>query len=188
MRSLIHAIRRFGASEDGEALAVAVPEAAREQRRLFTTWRWGGYVAWAVPGLRAFVDPLTFTAADVEAYGRILKVEERWAGTLDDWGVDLALVPTAGRLAQALRSHSGWVCRRLDATATLCERADRGGVRIIDLTEGTTVAAGAVAALGGIFGYATPHLHPRRARRRWRPRRRMGAHPAASAPAGDASP
>ncbi|MFM8567512.1 MAG: hypothetical protein ACKOCV_07500 [Gemmatimonadota bacterium] len=170
-----------------EALAAAVPETARAERRLLTTWRWGGYVAWALPGLRAFVDPLPFTAADVEAYGRILQVEERWAGTLDDWGVDLALVPTAGRLAQALRSHPGWACQRIDATATLCERADQARVRT-DAPEGTTVAAGAVEALGGIFGYETPHLHPRGARRGGRPRRGVGPHPAASATAGDASP
>ena len=124
-----------------QALADEVPEVTRGQRRLFTTWRWGGYVAWALPGLRAFVDPLTFTAADVEAYGRILRVEARWAGTLDDWGVDLALVPTAGRLAQALRSHPGWSCRRADAIATLCHRADQGSART-NVSTGATVAAG----------------------------------------------
>ena len=170
-----------------EAIAAELPDVAREQQRLFTTWRWGGYVAWALPGLRAFVDPLSFTAADVEAYGRILKVEARWAETLDDWGIQLALVPTAGRLAQALRSHPDWACRRIDAVATLCRRADHERART-EVTGGSAIAAGAVDALGGIFWYETPHLHPRGARRGWRPRRGVGPHPAASAPAGDASP
>ena len=170
-----------------EAIAAELPDAVREQRRLFTTWRWGGYVAWAIPGLRVFVDPLSFTAADVEAYGRILKVEERWAGTLDDWGIELALVPTAGRLAQALRSHPDWACRRIDAVATLCRRADHERART-EVTDGTIIAAGAVDALGGIFWHETPHLHPRGARRGRRPGRGVGPHPAASAPAGHAAP
>jgi len=170
-----------------EAIAAELPDAVREQPRLFTTWRWGGYVAWAIPGLRVFVDPLSFTAADVEAYGRILKVEERWAGTLDDWGIELALVPTAGRLAQALRSHPDWACRRIDAVATLCRRADHERART-EVTDGTIIAAGAVDALGGIFWHETPHLHPRGARRGRRLGRGVGPHPAASAPAGHASP
>lgn len=123
------------------ALDAEVPTTARGSLRLFTTWRWGGFVAWAVPGARAFVDPLTFTAADVDAYGRILKVEARWAGTLDDWGIDVALVPTAGRLAQALRTHPDWTCRRIDAVATLCRRADQGSART-NASTGITVAVG----------------------------------------------
>ena len=123
------------------ALVDEVPVEARGTLRLFTTWRWGGYVAWAVPGVRAFVDPLRFTAADVETYGRVLQVETRWAGTLDDWGIEVALIPTAGRLAQALRSHPGWECRRVDAVATLCRRAPQGSVRT-NASTGATVAAG----------------------------------------------
>ena len=109
-----------------QALVTETPAAERETLRLFTTWRWGGYVAWAVPGMRAFVDPLRFTGADVEAYGRILQVQERWEVTLDDWGIEVALVPTAGRLAHALRARPAWRCRRVDATATLCRRVREG--------------------------------------------------------------
>ena len=127
--------------EGGRALAQETPPEARAALRLFTTWRWGGYLTWALPGARAFVDPLRFAAADVEAYGRILQVEARWAATLDDWGVEVALVPTAGRLAQALRSHPGWTCRRVDATATLCRRAPQGSART-NVSTGATVVAG----------------------------------------------
>jgi hypothetical protein len=93
--------------------------------RLFNEYTWGGYVLWADPGQRVFIDPGAdfYGSAIALDYLRVWELEPGWQDVLTRFDVDAALVPTGTPLAQALAQEKGWNVRHADGTAVLLVRA-----------------------------------------------------------------
>lgn len=102
----------------------------RPEGRLFSTYAWGGFLIWALPGKPVFVDGRTDLYGD-EIIGQWLSIlaleppgEGRpgWQQLLDRWQADLVLVEPGQPLARALHS-SGWQVLYSDTTSILLERS-----------------------------------------------------------------
>ena len=119
----------FAVAEDGARFPTHAvewlrqgPVGAADVVRVFTPWTWGGYLVYAWPGARAFVDPLAFGAADLAAYERILGGRPGWERELDGWGITMVLVPTRGAVAERMRQAIAWALVYSDGTATVFVR------------------------------------------------------------------
>ncbi|MFL5506255.1 MAG: hypothetical protein ACJ8AU_05195, partial [Gemmatimonadales bacterium] len=93
--------------------------------RLFNEYTWGGYVLWADPGQRVFIDPGAdfYGSAIALDYLRVWELEPGWQDVLTKFDVDAALVPAGAPLAQALAQEEGWSVRHADGTAVLLVKA-----------------------------------------------------------------
>lgn len=104
--------------------AVASLRAMGRTPRLFNEYTWGGYVLWAAPGQRVFIDPGAdfYGSALALDYLRVWEGKPGWRGVLARFDVDAALVPAGSPLAQSLEREPGWTVHHADATAVLLLR------------------------------------------------------------------
>jgi len=107
---------------------VAAVERARAEEvtgRLFHDFIWGGYLLWAWPEQRVFIDPGTdhYGGELMRAHRHVVNLLPGWADSLDVWQIDLVLVPTIGAMAAELSREPGWRAWHADSTATLFRRA-----------------------------------------------------------------
>jgi hypothetical protein len=105
--------------------AVASLRAMGRAPRLFNEYTWGGYVLWAAPGQRVFIDPGAdfYGSALALDYLRVWEVEPGWREVLQRFDVDAALVPVGSPIAAALEQEEAWSVHHVDETAVLLVRA-----------------------------------------------------------------
>ncbi|HEY7832786.1 MAG TPA: hypothetical protein VIG30_04385 [Ktedonobacterales bacterium] len=120
---------------DARFSATAFPVAAVARLRAdglppgrgFSTVEWGGYLIYALPGNRVFVDSRFdfYGSGILSDYVSIMGVAPGWDRLLARYAIHWALVPADAPLAQAMRTSGGWSCRAMDGTgvAELCVRA-----------------------------------------------------------------
>jgi hypothetical protein len=106
---------------------VATVEQARAaglSGRLFHDFVWGGYLLWAWPEQKVFIDPGTdhYGGALLRAQRHVVNLQAGWADSLKTWDIDLVLVPSVGAMAAELKRESAWVTWYADSTATLFRR------------------------------------------------------------------
>jgi hypothetical protein len=111
---------------DPEVFPIGVVERARAggaHGRLFHEFIWGGYVLYAWPEQKVFIDGGTdFYGPDLmRTYMDVSGLQPGWRDTLATRGIDLVLMPTASPMANEL-AHDGWRVRHCDSTAALLER------------------------------------------------------------------
>lgn len=112
---------------DPEVMPVAAVERARAAGvtgRLFNHFDWGGYLLYAWPEEKVFIDGATsLYGADVlREYVAIAGVQPGWREALDRRGIDVVLVPPDSPLARALTGDAAWSASYRDATAMLLVR------------------------------------------------------------------
>jgi hypothetical protein len=116
--------------------AVAAARGARLVGRMFHEFTWGGYILYAWPEQRVFIDGQTDFYGDsvTREYSAILGVGPGWRRKLDTWRINLALVQTVSPLADALAHEAGWRPLYCDSTAVLFQRDDSRGAVLGPLT------------------------------------------------------
>lgn len=121
--------RRVVAAElDPARFPVAAVAAAREaglEGRIFNAYAWGGYMVFAWPEQRVFIDGVTahYGAALTADYLRVVRLDAGWQEVLDRWRIDHALLPAGSRLAAQLALEPGWRPWYCDSVAVVLTRA-----------------------------------------------------------------
>ena len=77
--------------------------------RVLNTYDWGGYVIYATD-VPVYIDPRSdlYRGDFMEDFYEILRVRDGWAQKLSARGIDVALLPTRGNLARAMRESGTW--------------------------------------------------------------------------------
>lgn len=104
--------------------AVARARAARLDGRIFSEFTWGGYLLYAWPEQRVFIDGQTDFYGDslTRDYVRIASLAPGWRQRLAAWDVSIAILPAGTALAAALAREPGWSSWHDDATAVVLVR------------------------------------------------------------------
>jgi hypothetical protein len=102
---------------------VARARSAGVQGRVFHDFIWGGYILYAWPEQKVFIDGGTdFYGTDLmRTYIDVSGIQPGWRDTLASREIDLVLMPTGSPMAHEL-AHDGWRVRDCDATAALLQR------------------------------------------------------------------
>jgi hypothetical protein len=114
-----------------DVFPVAVVRRARAEQlrgRIYHSFIWGGYLIYAWPEQRVFIDGGTdFYGTDLlKNYMAIGGLAPGWRDSLAQWNISLALVQPSSSLAHELLREPGWRLHDCDATAALLQRA--GGI------------------------------------------------------------
>jgi hypothetical protein len=107
--------------------AVKAARAAHVSGRLYSEFTWGGYVLYAWPEQRVFIDGQTDFYGDsiFRAYNEIHKLSPDWRARLATWRIDVALLDPDTPLGAALAREPDWHAIYRDSTAVLYSRAAR---------------------------------------------------------------
>jgi hypothetical protein len=105
--------------------AVGHARAAGLEGRLLSEYTWGGYVLYAWPGQRVFIDSMAdfFGDALVRDYMDLHYTRPGWEETFERHAFDLVLFPRRAPLTGALRDRAGWRIAHEDDVAVLFVRA-----------------------------------------------------------------
>jgi hypothetical protein len=99
--------------------------------RLFAYYDWGGYAIWKLyPEYRVFVDGRADLYGDDllrQALKTALNLRSGWREVLDDWQIEVVLVPPSCALAQALLLDPGWRAVFSDPKADIFVRSQPAG-------------------------------------------------------------
>lgn len=111
---------------DRGVFPVAAVEYARQaelQGRIFNAYTWGGYILYAWPEQKIFIDGMSdfFGEQLVREYVKIMALEPGWDRELEKHGISLALIPVQSGLAYAME-RSGWERLYADGTAVVLRR------------------------------------------------------------------
>jgi hypothetical protein len=106
--------------------AVTAARTAGLTGRLFHEFTWGGYILYAWPEQRVFIDGQTDFYGDsiTREFTKIIGATPGWKRKLDTWKIDLALLATESPLAEALVHEHGWRPVYCDSTAVIFRRDD----------------------------------------------------------------
>jgi hypothetical protein len=109
---------------DPQVFPVALVRAARAdnlQGRIFHEFTWGGYLLYAWPEQKIFIDGGTDVLGPdiMRTQMEVTRLEPAWRKHLTDWKVDWALIGSRGRLAGQLAREPGWRLDSCDRTAAL---------------------------------------------------------------------
>lgn len=106
--------------------AVARARAAGLDGRLFNEFRYGGYILYAWPETKVFVDGGSdfYGGALLQGYLHVRNLEPGWRDSLAVWRIDLALFPVRWSLPNQLAREPGWSVWYCDGTAALLRRTD----------------------------------------------------------------
>lgn len=109
--------------------AVRVARAARLQGRLFNAFTWGGYITYAWPEQKVFIDGQTafFGEPMMREFMSMVAVQPGWRESLDRWGISVVMLPTSSALISELSRDPVWSRWYRDSTATILVR--RTGAR-----------------------------------------------------------
>ncbi len=104
--------------------AVTKARDARLSGPLFADFVWGGYILFAWPGQRVFIDGGTdFYGADVmREYGDVSSLQPGWRTILDRYGVEAVLTNSHSGLAHELVRTPGWDVWYCDSLAIIAKR------------------------------------------------------------------
>lgn len=124
--------RLIVADFDPDRFPVTAVKAARDaglQGRIFSHETWGGYMLYAWPEQKIFMDGMTdfFGVGLMQTYLRIMRLDTGWEAELDRYRVDMVLVQPHTRLAGVLRDRPDWETWYHDETAILLRRRADGG-------------------------------------------------------------
>ena len=92
---------------------------------IFSLDAWGGYfVDRLYPENKVFVDDRHdfYGDAYIREYLKVIHVEAGWQQVLDNWNVNLVVMPSNAKLSGALRRSPGWKAVFEDATAIVFQR------------------------------------------------------------------
>jgi hypothetical protein len=92
--------------------------------RLFNSYNWGGYLMFARPDARVFVDGRTDLYGDalLTRYLRTATGGDGWRETLDEYAINLVIVETGSGLARRLADEPGWNMTHQDDLAMIFRR------------------------------------------------------------------
>lgn len=104
--------------------AVAEARGAGVQGRIFNRFIWGGYLLYAWPEMKVYIDPGSdhYGGPLLEEYLRVWRLEPGWRDVLERRRIDLALIPPVTPLAAALEREPGWSVWYRDSTAVMFRR------------------------------------------------------------------
>lgn len=110
-----------------DVFPVAAVEQARAQHltgNLFNEFTWGGYLLYAWPEQRVFIDGQTDLYGErlTRTYSAIVDLEPGWREALRQWNVSLVIVPSRSKLAAELKREPGWQVWYQDQTAIILQR------------------------------------------------------------------
>lgn len=113
---------------DSQIFPVAAAEKARSEHldgKLFSDFTWGGYVLFAWPEQRVFIDGGTdfYGETIMKDYVNVSALEPGWRDVLDRWKVDLVLTRSTNKLAQEIVRTPGWVIWYCDSVSLLARRS-----------------------------------------------------------------
>ena len=116
-----------------EVFPVAVVRRARAEHvkgRIFHSFIWGGYLIYAWPEEKVFIDGGTdFYGPDLmRSWMEISGLAPGWRESLDTFGISLALVAPSSSFAHELLRQPGWQLRDCDATAVLLQKSGGPGM------------------------------------------------------------
>jgi hypothetical protein len=108
------------------AAAVARARAAQLQGRLYTEFTWGGYLLYAWPEQRVFIDGGTdhYGEKILGEYIRVTTLDPGWRDVLAKWNISIALLDSKSRLLPELQREPGWRTWYADSGATILVRGD----------------------------------------------------------------
>jgi hypothetical protein len=106
--------------------AIERARAAGLEGRLFTEFTWGGYVLYAWPEQRVFIDGGTdhYGGDLLLQYLRVWTLEPGWDRVLQTYHVDLMILPVHSSLAYELLNRREWKPWYCDQTAVILVRGD----------------------------------------------------------------
>jgi len=112
---------------DPARFPVAAVEHARTERlegRIFHEFIWGGYLLWAWPEQKVFIDGGSdfYGGELLRAHRHVVNLQPGWRDSLDVWRIDLVLVRSDGAMAGELAGESKWRSWYTDSTATMFRR------------------------------------------------------------------
>jgi hypothetical protein len=104
--------------------AVARARGDGVQGRIFNSFAWGGYLLYAWPEQKVFIDGGTdfYGAELMRAHMSVEALRPGWREALDRWAISLVLVPPGATLAHELARESAWGIWHCDSTAVLLRR------------------------------------------------------------------
>jgi hypothetical protein len=111
--------------------AVRAARAAGLQGRLFSDFGWGGYVLYAWPEQKVFIDGGTdFYGGDLmRDYSIIRSVRPGWQDLVKYWGFSTMLVRPGAPIASELTNDHGWTYWYCDSTAVIIVSPHAGTAR-----------------------------------------------------------
>ena len=120
--------RQYIATEfDADVFPANAVKFARDSKvsgRLYNDYKWGGYLTLAWPEQRVFIDGLAdfYGNRIFRDYLNVARLEPGWRGVLDEWTIDLVLVPADSRVAHELAGEAAWHEMYRDPVAVLLQR------------------------------------------------------------------
>jgi len=104
--------------------AVRTARAAGLEGHIYNFFIWGGYLLYAWPEQRIFIDGMTDFLGNevVRSYLDIEQLNPGWEKQLDRFDVSIVIVPPDARLVPALLERGGWHSWYEDETATILVR------------------------------------------------------------------
>ncbi len=114
---------RFDA-RDFPVQAVARARAAGLEGRVFNDLSWGGYLLYAWPEQRVFIDGGTDHYGEelTRDYVRVIFLQPGWRELLDRYGITMAILPASSPLAAEIAREPGWRVWHRDPTAVVLLR------------------------------------------------------------------
>jgi hypothetical protein len=113
---------------DAARFPVAAVDTLRQQgirEPIFSLDAWGGYFIYRLyPETKVFIDDRHDFYGDgyIREYLKVVHLEAGWQQVLDQWRVNLIVMPSKAKLSEALRGSNGWKTVFQDATATIFQR------------------------------------------------------------------
>jgi hypothetical protein len=106
---------------------VAAVEWARSNEvggRLFNEFMWGGYLLYAWPETKVFIDGGSdaYGGQFLRAYGHVVTLQPGWRDSLDVWRIDTALLPRDAALTSELMVSAEWAPVYCDQIAVMLLR------------------------------------------------------------------
>lgn len=91
--------------------------------RMYHEFTWGGFILYAWPGQKIFIDGLTdvFSGDLIRDYVEIRSVRPEWDRKLNEYGITLVMIRPASTLAYTL-ARDGWRSLYADETAVILQR------------------------------------------------------------------
>ncbi len=104
--------------------AVQRARAAGLQGRLYNNFGWGGYILWAWPEQKVFIDGQTdfYGEKIFRTYQEIAALKPGWRRQLDSLDISLVLVGSRSALGSEIEREPGWSRWYADSTAMLLKR------------------------------------------------------------------
>jgi hypothetical protein len=105
--------------------AVAHARSERLEGRMFSEFTWGGYLVYAWPEQKIFIDGGTdfFGEELFREYSKIKQMAPGWRDLLKRWDISLMLLQRQSTLAHESSRDPRWILRYCDSLATLFQRS-----------------------------------------------------------------